>query len=166
MSDDRDADETLAELAEPLGCVGFHLRRWSRAVTARYDRRLRPLGLRVTQWPLLSALRVAGAVSLGALADRVGMDASTLARNVRPLVREGWVDLVAGEDRREKYARLTPAGVVKWREVLPVWREVQRETLALLGEEEWRDVRRTLEALSRTPAPTPRGSHRRPSRDD
>jgi len=131
-----------------MGCVGFHLRRWSRAVTARYDHRLRSVGIRVTQWPLLSALRHAGALSMGQLAEVVGMDASTLARNIRPLVREGWVDLTPGEDRREKHARLTAAGVAKWEEALPVWREVQRETIAERGAERWHLAREILAPLA------------------
>ena len=66
------------------GCVCFRLRRTARAVTQFYDRALRPYGLRVTQLPILVAASMAEAVELSPLSEKLGMDRTTLLRNVRP----------------------------------------------------------------------------------
>jgi DNA-binding MarR family transcriptional regulator len=134
--------------AEALGCIGFRLRKSSRLVTAFYDRRFRPTGIRVTQWPILSALRIGRRLSLRQLAEAVGVDASTLSRNVQPLVRDGYVSLdEATEDsRRQKFAALTSAGHAKWEEAFDVWQRAQAELMGAV-DDAWSGVQAALDRL-------------------
>ncbi|MGF1508212.1 MAG: MarR family winged helix-turn-helix transcriptional regulator [Myxococcota bacterium] len=131
-----------------MTCIGFRLRKSSRAVTAFYDRRYRATGVRVTQWPILSALRAAGSLSLGRLADAVGMDASTVSRNIQPLVRDGYIQIEDRHEdrRRQRVASLTPHGHEKWDEVYVVWERAQEELLDVL-DDAWSRVSETLDML-------------------
>ena len=67
------------DIMAPMGCIGARMRRTSRALTAAYNDAFREAGIRSTQWPILAALRVAGSMTLGELADAHGADPSTIA---------------------------------------------------------------------------------------
>lgn len=134
------------DILEPMGCVGARMRRTSRALTAAYNQAFRKAGIRSTQWPLLAALRVAGSMTLGDLADAIGADPSTVSRNVRPLVRDGLVDLTEDDDGRKRHARLTPKGVATYNRAYRMWKRVQDEALRLLGDD-WPALREKLVEL-------------------
>jgi DNA-binding MarR family transcriptional regulator len=131
------------DVMAPMGCIGARMRRTSRAVTAAYNEAFREAGIRSTQWPIFAALRVAGSMSLGDLAEAIGTDPSTISRNIRPLVRDGLVDLTTDDDGRKRHARLTPSGVETYNRAYRLWKRVQDEALRLLGED-WPDIRERL----------------------
>ena len=122
------------------------MRRTSRAVTAAYNDAFREAGIRSTQWPILAALRVAGSMTLGDLADAIGADPSTISRNIRPLVRDGLVDLSEAGDGRKRHARLTPTGVATYNRAYRNWKRVQDQALRLLGDD-WPALREKLVEL-------------------
>lgn len=134
------------DVTAPMGCVGARLRRTSRAVTAAYNDALRGSGISITQWPILAALRVAGSMSLGVLADAVGSDASTISRSIRPLVRDGLVDFTDDDDGRMRHARLTPKGIAAYNRAYPRWQRVQDELLRMFGND-WESTRAKLVEL-------------------
>ena len=142
----RMADVPELDVMAPMGCVGARMRRVSRAVTAAYNEAFREAGIRSTQWPILAALRVAGSMSLGDLADAIGADPSTISRNIRPLVRDGLVDLTTDDDARKRHARLTPSGIETYTLAYQSWKRVQDEALRLLGDD-WPGMREKLVAL-------------------
>jgi len=134
------------DASRPMGCVGFRVRRTSRALTSFYNARLRPTGIRITQWPILAALRETGALTVSELADLLGTDPSTVSRSVQPLVREGLVDLTEDGDARRRYARLTARGVTTYRDAYRLWEEAQRELLERLGPD-WEAMQEKLREL-------------------
>lgn len=146
--------------APPRGCTCAKLRRLSRRVTAVYDRELAAAGLRVTQYSMLSVIqREAGqdGMPLTALADRLDMDRTTLTRNLKPLIAQGWAELVASEsDARLRLARVTAAGAAAWQAARPHWKRAQLEVNRTLGDDtverlhEWLDA---VTPLFRPPAP-------------
>ncbi len=78
------------------------LRQLSRAVSRWYDADVRGLGLKGSQYALLSHVVKLAPVQPGALARAMGLDASTLTRNLRPLLDAGWVALQPGPDARSR----------------------------------------------------------------
>ena len=70
-------------------------------MTQIYDRHLEPTGLTITQYGLLSHLRSLDGVSIGALAERLVMDPTTLTRTLGPLVTAG---RMVGDYERLLYA--------------------------------------------------------------
>ncbi len=109
-------------------CTSCHClaaRRRARAITRLFDKKLRPHGLRATQFSVLVGLALAGPMPMGALAEALGLEHTTLTRGAARLERNGWVGTDRSTDGRERRLRLTPAGRSKLEETFPVWREAQ-----------------------------------------
>jgi len=126
---------TTAAQGLPRGCTNFKLRQLSRRVSQRYDQELAKAGIKTTQYSLLTHLVKLGPIRPGDLAQAMTMDASTLTRNVKPLVAAGWVELGAGADGRSRLVGLTAAGHGKWIESRRHWRVAQASLNQLLGAE-------------------------------
>src|SRR5256885_13156269 len=77
-------------------CVCFNLRRVTRAVTQFYDSEMRRHGIRPTQGTILSSLQAKDSWTMAELSDWLGMDRTTLVRNLRPLQRDGLVEASGG----------------------------------------------------------------------
>jgi DNA-binding MarR family transcriptional regulator len=121
-------------------CACGNLRRASRAITQRYDAILAPSGLTTPQFGLLANLARTGPITFGNLAQRMGMDRTTLTRDLTPLAREGYVTIGAGEDRRTRVAQLTPVGEAALARALPLWREAQTSIVTAFGAERFTDL--------------------------
>ena len=106
----------------PADCLCFNLRKTMRAVSRLYDASLAPLGLKNTQFSLLAVLDGIGPSTVSNLAEYMVMERTTLTRNLRPLERDGLLSLAAGADRRQRVAKLTPAGRKLLAKALPLWR--------------------------------------------
>src|SRR5215510_10299626 len=98
------------EWKEMHQCVGFNLRRAARLVTQWYDYVLKPTGLKGTQFGLLFAIHHAGRPTFTPLARKMGMDRTTLARNLQVLQRRKLLRIAEGEDRRQQVITLTAKG--------------------------------------------------------
>ena len=114
-------------------CSCFLLRKLTRRVTQAYDRVLAGAGLTITQYSLLAHLARGESASVSGLATRMGMDRTTLVRNLKPLEAAGWVRY--GERRAGKSAalELSAAGRARLRAAIPLWERAQNELEALLG---------------------------------
>jgi DNA-binding MarR family transcriptional regulator len=143
-----------AEKTPPVGvpCLCFALRQASRAVSRLYDEELRGVGLRTTQYSLLQLLRRFGEVRQRDLAERSLHDETSLTRSLRPLVDAGWVAVRTGEDRREKWFRITADGVAKLEEARPAWERAQVRIQALLPQEAWRGLMEILPQVAQLTA--------------
>jgi DNA-binding MarR family transcriptional regulator len=111
-------------------CHCLAARRRARAITRLYDARLRPHGLRATQFSILAALALMGPAPTGALAERLGLDRTTLTRGAALLERRGWVRAVRSEDARERPLLLTRAGRRKLEAAYPAWKAAQGSVTA------------------------------------
>lgn len=114
------------DFRECEACVCFAVRRAARAITQHYDRRLRPAGLRATQFTLLVVLARGERLPLHRVAERLGMERTTLTRNLRPLLARGYVRVEAGDDGRQRLIAITPRGATAAAAALPHWRRAQR----------------------------------------
>jgi DNA-binding MarR family transcriptional regulator len=120
---------------KPQGCTNLKLRQLMRRVTQRYDAEVGKTGLKGTQYSLLSYVLKLGPVRPGELARELKIDASTLTRNLRPLIDAGWVTLGAGSDGRSRLVAITPAGRDKRQEAQRRWRVAQESINQCLGVE-------------------------------
>ena len=124
-----------APVPAPNGCSSFKLRQLSRRVSQHFDHIVGAAGLKTTQYSLLSHIVKLGPVRPGELAAQMEMDASTLTRNLRPLVDQGWVAVGAGVDARSRCVTITPAGRAKRTEAQREWKRAQTALNARLGAE-------------------------------
>ncbi len=126
-------DKSLATLP---GCTCGRLRKLTRAVTQIYDRHLEPSGLTIQQFGMLAPLNTRGDMSIGALADYLVNDATTLTRSLRPLERDGLIKIAtAKDDRRRRDVSITSKGKKVFLGALPMWREAQKQVAEKLGDE-------------------------------
>ena len=142
----------MSEPIAPTYCTCLALRRATRRVTQIYDAHMKPLGLRITQFAVLGQLAGTGApeaapaqVSITALARRLGLDRSTLGRNLRPLIKAGLVAMEGGEDRRAHTLALTDSGRALLEKAIPLWRDAQRLVSEKLGRDKTRALRAVLD---------------------
>jgi DNA-binding MarR family transcriptional regulator len=119
--------------AVPATCLGLHVRRAARIVTQIYDAALLPAGLAMNQFSLLVAIHLLDGEPISRLARELDSDQTTVSRNLRPLVRQGWVVMQPATDRRIRRVSLTPPGREVLQRALPLWRQVQADVSQQLG---------------------------------
>jgi DNA-binding MarR family transcriptional regulator len=118
---------------KPQGCTNLKLRQLMRRVAQLYDAEVGKTGLRGTQYSLLSYVVKLGPVRPVDLARAMKVDASTLTRNLRPLLDAGLLALEPGPDARSRHVRVTPAGREKRQEAQRRWRVAQESLNQRLG---------------------------------
>ena len=117
-------------------CYCSALRRASRAVTQHYEACFRGTGLRATQFTLLATLAQTGPLALGSLAAALGLERTTLTRNLLALEKKGFVHAVSEKDRRVRKIEITKEGKEAALSALNAWNLAQStadEVLARAG---------------------------------
>ncbi len=125
-------------------CTCTTVRHAAQTLTEVYDRMLAPSGLKITQYMLLQSILSGGTEkSITGLAQQVGMDRSTIGRNLRVLERDGFVALDVGNDRREHVVGVTEKGRQAVACALPFWQKAQSMIAHALGQDQL-DALKTL----------------------
>jgi DNA-binding MarR family transcriptional regulator len=139
-------EEILKRLHAPkLGpCACSQVRRLARKLSSLYDTLLSPEDLTITQYSLLANIERGGQLSHTVLAEKMGMERTTLTRNLRSLTRAKWVVAATGKDRRQHLLQLTAAGRRKLVRTLPLWEEAQRQFFSQIGSEPLQELRALL----------------------
>ena len=114
-------------------CYCTEFRRLANALTGIYDQELRSIGLKVTQLTLLRAIDEVDSPTFNIIADRVGLNASTLSRNIKLLIDAGWVKAIGDADARVKVAVLTTSGRRILKTAEPHWRRAQAQVDSFLS---------------------------------
>ena len=133
-------------LDKPLGCTCFKLRKLTRAMSRLYDQHLATVGLKTTQYSVLTNAARAP-LPVAELAERLGTERTTLTRNLKPLLEAGWVTLEAGADSRQRIVTITAAGRAKVKQAYPAWRAAQDAIENLLGAVTVRALHARLDAI-------------------
>jgi len=128
-----DATVEAAPAPRPSGCTNLKLRQLMRRVARHYDGEVGKAGLKGTQYSLLSHVVKLGPIRPGELAAAMRVDASTLSRNLKPLVAAGWLALEPGVDGRSRLVQATDAGRDKRAEAQRRWRVAQERLNEALG---------------------------------
>jgi DNA-binding MarR family transcriptional regulator len=128
-------------------CNCTALRKATRRVSQLYDSALEPCGLRTTQRSILIHVARAGAPpALGELAEMLVMDRGALTHTLKPLERDGLVEIrVDPDDRRNRLVALTSAGRKKLEQSMPLWQNAQDGFEAAFGVVKSAALRKALE---------------------
>lgn len=135
-------------------CIVAALRAATRRLTQLYDEAMAPTGLRVTQFNILAELerRSADPPTVGELAEILIMERSALGQTLRPLVRDGFIDL--GRDKRDGRRRpikLTRKGKDKVLSGRPHWADAHGKFKDFFGDEQLVVLRETLRDIAESP---------------
>ena len=136
------------DLSAMENCVCFNLRWVTRAVTQFFDAELRRHGIRPTQRSILVALNAKESWSMAELSDWLGMDRTTLVRNLRPLQRDGLSQAIGGGRGGRVELSITAKGRKKIKESQQAWRSAQSTAVKTLGEQRWSAILSDLETAA------------------
>lgn len=129
-------------------CAGWNSRLAARRITAFLDRELADLGLTAAQLGLMAQIAALTDDTLGALAQRSGLEQSTLSRNLRTLEREQLIEITLVEtDLRRRAVWLTETGARRLEAAIPVWREAQARLAQVVPTDIVRQLADQSEAL-------------------
>ena len=143
MQKDRAIGADDAALRETL-CNNLALRQAARQVSQLYDRYMAEVGLRGTQYSILSKLNRIGPMPIGKLADVMVMERTALSRAIGPLERHGLVTVGEGPNKRTRRVALTAAGEAKFRAAQVQWRKAQKVFENAFGADNAASLRTTL----------------------
>lgn len=121
------------DLFETVQCLCLASRRAARAITRRFDTALRPHGIKATQFTLLAALALKGPQPIGALAEFIGVDRTTLTRNLAVAEGQSLLRIGSGEDGRARIASITARGRQTLRRAFSTWSTTQHELTNAVG---------------------------------
>ncbi|MCB1191763.1 MAG: winged helix-turn-helix transcriptional regulator [Leptospiraceae bacterium] len=128
-------------------CINHNIRKAMRVVTALYDEILRPAGIRSTQFSILATIYYKGSINLTRLANLLVIDRTTLIRNVEVLERDELVEFLLEQKGNTRKVKITHKGIDKIQNAFPLWETAQESIVHELGEEQWKDLIRSLSLL-------------------
>ena len=139
---------TELDMSAMENCVCFNLRWVTRKVTQFFDAEMRRHGIRPTQGSILRALNAKENWSMAELSDWLGMDRTTLVRNLRPLQRDGLVQAAGGGRGGRVKLAITAKCRNQLGKLTPAWRAAQSAVVKTLGEKRWSAVLSDLETAA------------------
>lgn len=138
--DEGEPGAELPAVLTELVCTHTSLRRAARRLGQLYDEAIAPTGLTSSQALLLAqidalvAVHGEGGPTLRVLADRLAIRISALTHALRPLIRDGLVEVRQdARDRRAKRGVMTPLGKARHQQMLGLWVEANSRVEAALG---------------------------------
>jgi DNA-binding MarR family transcriptional regulator len=109
-------------------CAGWNLRRAARRATQFLEERMMASGVSFSQFGLMAEIASAEDDTVSAIAERMGLDQSTLSRTLRTLEAEGLVEIAIVEsDQRKRMVWLTEQGARRLEAALAAWRQAHAE---------------------------------------
>jgi DNA-binding MarR family transcriptional regulator len=115
-------------------CFQLAIRKSSRLITQFYQERLSKVGLKIGQFSILRAINFRKQTSNKELQSILELDQTTLTRNLKPLIRDGYLTLSTNfEDGRQKIISLSPDGLALYEEAVPIWKAAQDELQHKIG---------------------------------
>ncbi|WP_438449203.1 MarR family winged helix-turn-helix transcriptional regulator [Gorillibacterium sp. sgz5001074] len=130
-----------------LRCAFTNVRKTDRLLAHFYDRSLAPSGLTAIQFGLLAYLAAMQPVSINRMAEVMGMDRTTVTRNINLAGEKKLIHMVTGEDRRLRLITMTPEGEQALKEAWPLWQQAQNTVEQEFGAERFEHLLQELAAI-------------------
>jgi DNA-binding MarR family transcriptional regulator len=129
-----------------ISCVSYNLRKSSHIVSRIYAKEMADAPIRGPLFSVLACIHKLGPGSITAVANELGLDRTTLTRNLKPLTRRGLIEIRPVTANR-KEIRLRPKGEAALRRSLDCWRKAQKRVVDALGEDRWNRMREDLRVV-------------------
>lgn len=117
----------------PQLCINAKLRKLHRLLNTAYQSKINPFGLRGSMLSILFIIGKKKGVNQKNIADALVLDQSTMSRDLKKLIKKGWVTKSRGADSRNAQLELTDAGYQLLEEVTPVWENLHQKVETILG---------------------------------
>ena len=139
----------MSQITKPDLCNALAIRKAARHITGLYDRHLAAVGLKVTQYSVLSHLKGLGPRTINELAAIMALDRTTMGRNIRPLERDGLVSVTTDpRDARRRALALTDEGLERLVAARAGWKTAQAAFDEVYGAERATALRETLAGVT------------------
>jgi DNA-binding MarR family transcriptional regulator len=125
-------------------CTCGELRKAARAITLLYDNAFKSSGLLSTQLGVLDVICNTESIRITELAEKQGMDRTTLTRNLSVLVKQGYIKITSGNDQRTRIVTATHKGRSAVAKAIPLWNDAQRDVRLEMGDKSWQDLMQNL----------------------
>ena len=125
-------------------CYCTNLRRSANIISDVYDAALKEAGLTIAQYYLLINLSRLESANITHWAERVGLDRSTMVRNIKLLQARDFVEMIEGHG---KVFTLSPKGKQTLELAIPLWQKAQEQIEAVLGKDDTEAIFRISEKL-------------------
>jgi DNA-binding MarR family transcriptional regulator len=125
---------------DPINCLTYNAQRIARSMGRQMESALRPVGLTNQQFSTLTILRHYKTMSTLELADKMGVERTTMTRNIEQMHRKDWLEPAMAEDKRVRAFQLTETGLKLQSEALPLWQEQQEIFLNSVGNNTAREL--------------------------
>ena len=112
-----------------LSCKCLRMRKATRFVTQFYDQKLKLVGLRITQFSILSLIATDSKRTMMSIAEELLMDRTTLTRGLNILLKEELIEQVKAKDSRKKIMKLSDKGHKILEKAIPLWLEAEHQVL-------------------------------------
>jgi DNA-binding MarR family transcriptional regulator len=149
---DRTKSRETAAAPPHNACTCGSLRKASRRISQFYDTALAPVGIKSTQYSILSEVdrgSLEGPVTMCELATAMVMDRSTLGHNLKPLERDDLVILrLSADDRRKRYVELTKKGRLMLRKSRRLWLHAEGRFERIFGKKPAAELRAVLLSIA------------------
>ncbi len=116
-------------------CYCLMLRRAASSVTDMYDKALAEYGITLNQFSIIINLNNMSMATTTELAQQIGLERSTLVRNLKAIMAMGYIENVSGEKERNNHLKVTSSGRHLLKLTIPVWQSVQDKISESLGSE-------------------------------
>ena len=131
----------------PKTCLLLNFREVCRSLTQIYETELKKIGLYSTQYTLLVSLKLHEPKQISILAKEIGLDRTTLTRNLSLLIKKGYVCYEKSSDSRKKIVKITNEGENVLDYAFPIWKNVQSKFENLLGKEKFYEIINNLKKM-------------------
>ena len=125
---------------DPINCLTYNAQRIARSLGRQMESALRPVGLTNQQFSTLTILRYYKTMSTLELADKLGVERTTMTRNIEQMNRKKWLKPAIVEDKRVRAFQVTEAGLKLQSEALPLWQEQQAKFMSFVGNNTAREL--------------------------
>ena len=138
----------MVTVAEVMGqCLCSRMRKLGRSVTRLYNHELRPAGLNYSQFNVLAVLDHLGPCSIAHMSEKMGVDRTTLLRNLGLLKRRGLIERLKIDGRVGCYVP-TVQGHVALQRAIPFWEAAEIRMAQFIGTSELAGLRQVFDTLA------------------
>ena len=130
-------------------CYCINFRRAANIVTKYYDNYLKEVGITINQFSLLKNILKIEPASISDIAVRVGLERTTVVRNLKSLFKEDLIEDISEISERNKKVRLTEKGKDVLNSAIPLWEKAQKDIENKIGKENFTNLLKTFDSLNK-----------------
>ena len=128
-----DREKILKDIT--VNCIAARIRVMDRAVSAIYNKAVRPHGLKITQMNIIVVVSAYGPIEVKPLCRILNMDSSTMSRAVTRIEKQGYLKIEPSGQGKNHVISVTNEGMNLLQRAYPDWKLAEKEATDLLGQE-------------------------------